>query len=398
MRNRELKYDYWIIGAYFILLGIGFFTRFNIISSQPELTGMTKLIFLMGLSIFIVFLLLLFGSTKFISISFSLIFFAIVIALIYLITAGEVINGAKRFLLISGFSLQPSLIIKVLLIFYSAKYISNKQEKFENIESDFSYRRLDYFGKYWFDIKFFFLNYWRLLTIFGILYLMIIIQPHLSIIIISSLTIIWMLWFGNVKTRTLLTLFFAGLFIIFLILHFGKEYRGRRLMIYKKYNLISRIVSKNNLPISFGKENIEGERQVRESLAALSKGEVFGTFSMSKEEYLSESSTDYIFSVIGEQGGFFLTIILFVLYSLIFYKTVSHAYLQKDSYKRILLIGLGLNIYINVLINTGVAMSILPSTGVTLPLISSGGSSIIANSICIGMILNLSKTKERVVR
>lgn len=398
MLNRTNKYDLWIITAYLLLLTKGFFTRFSILTSNSSLQGMEKLVFLLGLSLFIVTYFTFLGSTKFTKASLFLGFFVVLIMLMFLVFFGEADNGAKRFVSIAGFSFQPSLIAKVLLIFFSAIFIANKEKKNEELEDDFAYRRLDFWEQYWFDIKFFFINYWMMiLPIIGI-YLLVVLQPHLSILIVNGITILWMFWFGKVKTRTLLTLVVASLFVVLLVLAFGRDYRGRRIEIFKKYNMFSRVLRKDDTPISFGRETIVGEGQIRESLAALSKGKFFGTIGMSKEEYLPESSTDYIFSVIGEENGFFWTFLIIITFFIILYRTIMHSLHQKDSYKRLLLIGLGMNVFLNMLLNTGVAMSILPSTGVTLPFISSGGTSIIANSICVGMILNLSRTKQRVVK
>jgi len=117
MLNRTNKYDLWIITAYLLLLTKGFFTRFSILTSNSSLQGMEKLVFLLGLSLFIVTYFTFLGSTKFTKASLFLGFFVVLIMLMFLVFFGEADNGAKRFVSIAGFSFQPSLIAKVLLIF-----------------------------------------------------------------------------------------------------------------------------------------------------------------------------------------------------------------------------------------------------------------------------------------
>jgi len=58
--------------------------------------------------------------------------------------------------------------------------------------------------------------------------------------------------------------------------------------------------------------------------------------------------------------------------------------------------GLALNIFLNAMVNIGVAMSALPSTGVTLPFISYGGTSLVVNSVSVGLLLNISARRRQV--
>ena len=84
---------------------------------------------------------------------------------------------------------------------------------------------------------------------------------------------------------------------------------------------------------------------------------------------------------------------VFALYCIIFFRGLLASWGLKDFFLKIAGIGLTLNIFFNAFVNIGVAMSALPSTGVTLPFISYGGTSLIANSLSIGLLLNI--TAER---
>lgn len=69
---------------------------------------------------------------------------------------------------------------------------------------------------------------------------------------------------------------------------------------------------------------------------------------------------------------------------------------QEDLYLKLLCAGMAMNVYCNVLVNTGVAMSILPPTGNTLPFISYGGSALLMDSAAMGVILNISANRRKV--
>jgi cell division protein FtsW (lipid II flippase) len=141
----------------------------------------------------------------------------------------------------------------------------------------------------------------------------------------------------------------------------------------------------------------EKEYQVKESLTALTSGKLFGTgpdSGRAKHYYLPEARTDYVFTVIGEEFGFLGAMIVFGLHCLLFYKIMLMAFKQTDYYLQMVAMGLGLNIFLNVLVNVGVSMSILPSTGNTLPFISYSGTAMLMDSLSIGIILNISAKRK----
>ena len=82
------------------------------------------------------------------------------------------------------------------------------------------------------------------------------------------------------------------------------------------------------------------------------------------------------------------------MHSTLFFASLKMANNQTDNYLKFLAAGMAMNIYCNVLVNTGVAMSILPPTGNTLPFISYGGSALLMDSIAVGVILNISAQRR----
>jgi cell division protein FtsW len=158
---------------------------------------------------------------------------------------------------------------------------------------------------------------------------------------------------------------------------------------YKKYSLF--------FPERDLSDSGDADYQVRESLTALTSGGFLGTGmarGRAKHYYLPEARTDYVFTIIGEETGYLGAMLVFLLHSTLFFASLKMANKQTDNYLKFLAAGMAMNIYCNVLVNTGVAMSILPPTGNTLPFISYGGSALLMDSIAVGVILNISAQRR----
>ncbi|PID30155.1 MAG: hypothetical protein CSB55_00070 [Candidatus Cloacimonadota bacterium] len=297
------------------------------------------------------------------------------ILLISVLCFGNDINGAKRFLKIWKLSFQPSTLARIVLIWYVARTFANKKDLIKNASL------LDLVKRFW-----------QIFVFTPIFYLLILYERHFSILVISSATLFCMFFIARVRILNLLIMLSVALIAGFGVISFGASYRSARIKIFKRYNLYMRSLSK-----SVKHENLN-DKQIRQSLIALSNGGFFGKGfdeGMAKENYLSEAETDYIFSVIGEEFGFLGSIIVFLLYCFLFFRTVQISYHADDLFLKLASLGLGLNIFINAMINIGVSMSSLPSTGVTLPFISYGGTSLVVNSIGIGLLMNISAEVKR---
>lgn len=108
-----------------------------------------------------------------------------------------------------------------------------------------------------------------------------------------------------------------------------------------------------------------------------------------------ESSTDCIFSVVGEEWGLVGAIFLLTLYGLLIYKLIKIAKESKDIFGTILTAGIISMFLFSVLQNIGMNIGIMPITGLTLPFMSYGGSSIITTFICIGLVLNVGMRRKK---
>lgn len=111
--------------------------------------------------------------------------------------------------------------------------------------------------------------------------------------------------------------------------------------------------------------------------------------------FLYPKTTDFIFSVIGEELGFLATASILVLYVILITKTVYIAKTAKDNIGSYIAIGIGGIFFFHMVENIGMTIGLLPITGVPLPFVSYGGSSLITNFICIGLLLNISARRQK---
>ena len=139
--------------------------------------------------------------------------------------------------------------------------------------------------------------------------------------------------------------------------------------------------------------------QPAHSVMGLASGGLFGVgLGASRQKWgnLSEAHTDFIFSVIGEELGLLGTLVVLILYAALIYGIFRTAMQTKDLFSRYACAGIGAWFMMQVIINVGSDIGVLPVVGVTLPFISYGGSSLIANFIALGYVLNVSRRDPRV--
>lgn len=111
--------------------------------------------------------------------------------------------------------------------------------------------------------------------------------------------------------------------------------------------------------------------------------------------FLSPKTTDFIFSVIGEEMGFIATGAIVILYIILVTKTIYIAKTAKDNLGSYIAIGIAGILFFHMAENIGMTIGLLPITGVPLPFVSYGGSSLITNFMCIGLLLNISSRRQK---
>src|SRR6185503_11639864 len=110
--------------------------------------------------------------------------------------------------------------------------------------------------------------------------------------------------------------------------------------------------------------------------------------------YLPEAHTDFVAAIIGEELGFLGVLALCGVYLVIVARGVRTALAAKDDYGAYIAFGISVLFGAQALVNLAVAMAMLPTKGLTLPFVSYGGSSLLVSSAAMGILLNISRSRE----
>lgn len=378
----KLKHiDLSIIFCYSMLIFIGLFMQLDISSVGPTLSVFKKQFLItvtaIGFSLFIY----LFWRIKWLDTLFFIFYFIVLFLLIEVSKVGVETHGAQRALSVNlgffSFSIQPSLLARLVLVILFARIISHRSEFIE--VSGFLP-----FVKYFFP----------LLLFTGVYYSLIFKQNHLSSLLTSAFTLISIMFLAKFRKTTIIMLIVIVLLLSSAVLFFqkGGEFRQKRLEDWAKSSLIIRWIAGETDNSGIHTNNLE-------SILCLSSGKFLGTGAdggMGKLKYLHEADTDFIYAIIGEEFGLIGSFLVLFLYMALVFKGLNISSRQSDLFAKLLGYGFCLNIFFNVIIHIGTVTSCFPTTGVTLPFISHGGSSMIANSLAIGVLLKLSTTQEQI--
>ncbi len=139
--------------------------------------------------------------------------------------------------------------------------------------------------------------------------------------------------------------------------------------------------------------------QAQQSLISLGNGGFWGLGlgnSMEKNLFLPTPHTDFIYAIIGEELGLLGAIFVITLFLLIFQRGIKIAKETTDPFGVMLTVGISFSIIIYAFINVAVVTGIIPVTGLPMPLVSHGGSSLVMNLACLGILLNISQAKRSV--
>jgi len=376
-RNRLSTYivgfDQTVFYSYLLLCLIGLIVMVDITSVQSSMAYFYRhLIFLAVSATATIFILYFFDLPKLRFTNTWLVYIAIFM-LIWVLVKGSTIKGATRQLNFGLFSFQPSFFARIAMVFFFANVLEKKQQLLRDTKNILNFPQ----------------NFPELTILSIVVFGLIFVGKHLSAIIIGGMTLVGMLFYAGIRKRILLIIMGIGLITGILIITQGDSFRMQRMRTYKKYSLF--------FPERDLSDSGDADYQVRESLTALTSGGLLGTGmsrGRAKHYYLPEARTDYVYTIIGEETGYLGAMLVFLLHSTLFFAALKMAEKQEDLYLKLLAAGMAMNVYCNVLVNTGVAMSILPPTGNTLPFISYGGSALLMDSIAVGVILNISARRR----
>jgi cell division protein FtsW len=264
---------------------------------------------------------------------------------------GAEIKGAKRWLSLFGFSFQPSELLKPIITVITAWLISEQYQdrKFPGI----------------------------LISIISILLVipLLLLQPDIGILIVIVGT-----WFAQ--------LFISGLsvfmIIVFLLLGISSMF-ALYFSLPHFANRIDRFITKSGDEVDF--------YQIKKSIEAFRNGG-FGGKGPGEgviKTLVPDSHSDFVFSIIGEEFGFVMCIIIICLFSILIVRTILRIMRFSNMFNLSVGFGILFQITLQVLINICTSLNLIPTKGTTLPFISYGGSSMLASAISFGIIFAITK-------
>lgn len=278
-------------------------------------------------------------------------YFAMILLMVAVLVFGSVNKGAKRWIYIFGFSLQPSEIIKPFFVIFTS-YILTEFKKDENQHIIMA------------------------LILYVFLSFLLVLQPDIGMLILISMVFFLELYLIMVPIKyfaILGAILSVGLIILYLLFpHFHDRinifYRGMFMGGAKSY-------------------------QVQKSLSAFANGGMLGKGPLegSIKNSIPDAHTDFIFPVIGEEFGAVVCIFIIFVYFYIAIRNILKTIDGINNFRYLSITSLSFLFLLQSVINIGVTLNLLPTKGMTLPLISYGGSSMFGISITLGFILALSK-------
>jgi len=265
---------------------------------------------------------------------------------------GQTIHGSSRWLAIKGFSFQPSELLKMSLLVYLAYFLSKK---------DYTMLSLVH-------------GYIPFLLILGVTSTVLLQQPDfgMAVTLCASAFIMLLVTHIRFKYITATAISIAPL-IGWLI--YARPYRLKRIMTF---------INPWNDPQGAG-------FQVIQSLIAIGSGSFWGmgvSHSKQKFFYLPMQHTDFIFSIIAEETGFFGASLLIVLFLAVLFIGLRLARRLQDPFCSLVTFGFTIITSLQALINISVALGLLPTKGIGLPFVSYGNSSLLVNCAMLGLVIN----------
>lgn len=356
--NKIFQFDWVLLGAVFLLIGIGILSLYSI-SPDAESGGYAfrQLVFL-GFGIVGLLFCASFDYRHVQKYSTPL-YFTMLALLIGVLLWGRTVNGTEGWINLGIARFQPVEAAKPILIIFLASFISKKKTELGELV--------------------------RLTVSFMLSFVLIILvlkQPDLGSALV--LTGIWsgMIIVSGMRLKHFLVLATIGLCVISLGWFVLAPYQKDRIMTVidpqidpkgSGYNVIQSTVA-------VGSGGITG------------KG--IGHGSQSQLNFLPEKHTDFIFSVISEELGLTGSFLVIFLYGVILYRLSRIAQASRDNFGYLVTIGVMIMLFIQVVVNIGMNIGLLPVTGIPLPFLSYGGSSLLSMLLSLGIVMSIFLRKK----
>lgn len=361
------KIDIWLI----LMMGILTSTGVLAINSATAYTGDTRslhkqiIFFLVGLVLMV--LVMCFDYHRLAS-WYMIIYAGVVLILIAVLLFGKNVNGAKRWIDFGFFQLQPGEFAKIGMILCNAALINRYNARLNQL--------------------------WPVLVI-GIFelipFILVFSQPNLSTSIVLLVILVIQLFISKLDMKYIVTA--GALSLLVGVMAFIYIVNTPDQKIIKDYQR-QRIMSLVN-----GGDSSADKYQTQRAVQAIGSGGLYGKGlsqgSISQLNYLPESHNDFVMAVVGEELGFIGVLFVVAIFLTFIFRGLWIARGAPDELGRFIVIGYFGMIAMQCFVNMGVVTDFMPNTGIPIPFISYGGSSLFANLMGLGLVLNVAMHSEQ---
>lgn len=367
-KNLLKNTDYILIITIVVLFIIGVFGIYS--AGYGDVDGSNteyqKQIVWFSVVCFIIVFLWAIDTSAFEFIGYAL--YGVNLILLILVLAMPSIFGASSWFRIGSISYQPSELMKIGYILCAAKVMTIYTENKESPQPDKRKSAI-------------------LLTIIALLFIvplgLIILQPDFGTALVYIMITAFMIFKLGIKYRYII----AGILILVVLLpviyNFLPAHAKTRIDVFLNPELD---------PLGDGYNAIQSKIAVG---AGMFLGTGFLKGSQTQYDYLPVQSSDFIFSVISEEMGFVISVLVVILYLVLLLRLLRIASQAKDMYTSFASVGIVGMFAFHFIENIGMTIGLLPITGVPLPFVSYGGSNLLTSGIAIGIMLNISARKNK---
>lgn len=300
---------------------------------------------------------------------YVIIYIVNLILLVLVLAIGTEISNVKRWI----FGIQPSEFSKIFMIIFLASFIDKHKDSINEFKT------------------LFFLFILVLIPVYLINK-----QPSLSASLVLLAIFACQIFVGKINLKYIKIVFVIVMPIV-VILGFDLMSENQYILstFLKEYQ-ISRITSIIDFDLNTTDSSLY---QTKHSVWAIGSGQLIGkglfNGNMNQLNYIPYSYNDFIFAIIGEEFGFIGCFCVLMIALLIILKCLLVANSSLDDLGMLIVVGVVGMLFFQIFVNTGVATSLLPNTGMPFPFLSAGGSSMLVNTTCIGLVINVGMAKPR---
>lgn len=359
-RNKLRKFDYFLLSIILALTAYGFFSIYVATGDISSLKSQGAS-FLLGLIAIVALSFIDYDIFGKLYIPIYILSNTLLLIVIFAGTGGEE-WGADSWLVIGGFSFQPSEIVKIGIILSLAKFIEKNKKDINNV-----------------------FTLIKILT-FAFIPILLVVENDFGTGLVFIFFTFIMLFVAGLNYRYIIYTAIAGI-ISLPILWFGflGDYQKNRILVFFDPSL----------------DPMDTGYHVTQSKTAIGSGQLFGRYfsgeaSFAKLEWLPEKHTDFIFAVIGEAFGLIGGVLLIFLFLLLIYRLIIISSKAKNSFGSLTVIGITAMLTFHIIENIGMTIGLMPVTGIPLPFISYGGTFLLTNMVSMGIVFSVAMRKSKI--